>query len=132
MPQWLIGDFFRGVFVSVRDILSKCYEAYGDRYFIVLICCAALAILLLFNGREGNWISSMPENYMIVGRSFTTDLNYDEIKKISEEYFADKGVRDFNISKFKKKGMFSVEYMVERTDNRDLSTPLLEFLNTKD
>lgn len=118
--------------MSARDVLSRCYEAYGGGYFIVLVCCAVLAILLLFNGREGNWISSMPENYMIVGKSFTTDLDFDEIEKISEDYFADKNVYDFRISKFKKKGMFSVEYMVDRTDDRDLSSPLFELLNTKD
>lgn len=118
--------------MGVRDVLFKCYEVYGVWYFVALICCAISAILLLFNGRERVWISNMPEDYMVVGRSFTTDLSLDEIEEISEDYFADKNVYDFRISKFKKKDMFSVEYMVERTDDRDLSSPLLKLLSAKD
>ena len=111
---------------------ANCFSGGLKGYILLVIALFILVAILLLGGKEDEWVKNMPEGYMIVGRSFSSDLEKDEIEKIADNYFEENRVHDFRVYCFnKKKKLFSVEYMTEKNDERELLEPLLKLINTK-
>lgn len=84
------------------------------------------------NKQFTNWIDSMPEGYTIVGRTFSSNLDIEEIEKIVNDYFSKNEVYKFRVYLYnKKEKRFSVEYIVKVDDSRELADPLIKLINAK-
>lgn len=102
------------------------------KYILVGIIAFALIVFMVLNNGEDEWIKNMPKGYMVVGRSFSSELKKEEIGKIASEYFEENKVYDFRVYSFNRgKNMFSIDYMTKEGDNRELLEPFLSLLNKK-
>lgn len=104
--------------------------------FIYLAITIILIICMLheFGGEKSfsNWVDSMPDGYTIVGRTFSSNLDIEEIEKIVNDYFSKNEVYKFRVYLYdKKEKRFSVEYMVKVDDSRELADSLIKLIKTK-
>lgn len=106
---------------------------------MTLICLAITVILIICMLHESgerksflSWVDSMPEGYTIVGRTFSSNLDIEEIEKIVNDYFSKNEVYKFRVYlQDKKEKRFSVEYMVKVDDSRELADSLIKLIKTK-